>query len=206
MAHNLFHFLSWVFARYGYGAIFAGVMLENAGLPVPGETLLLFGGLLAHRGILHLKWVILTAVVGATLGDNFGYLVGYRWGTGLMRRISARIYVSSQRFDQSERAVRKYGVWAVIGARFVIGLRTFAGPLAGALRMPFASFITANAVGAVSWAVTMGSTGYVLGSSWQRLVRFTRLIDWIAIAVVAAGLVAYAAWWRGRGRPSSGGA
>lgn len=190
MTHHLFHFLSWLFARYGYGAVFFGVMLENAGLPLPGETVLLFGGLLAHRGVLDLKWVMASAATGATLGGGLGYAAGYRWGTSLVRRISKHALVPEDRFDRSARAVAKYGVWAVVASRFVFGLRMLAGLLAGAFHMSWVGFMLANVTGACAWAVVMGSAGYVLGSSWRRLLRFTRTFDWIAIAVVILILLA----------------
>jgi membrane protein DedA with SNARE-associated domain len=184
VAHNLFHFLSLLFSRYGYGALFFGIMFENAGLPLPGELVLLFGGLLAHRGVLDLKWVVASAATGATIGTGLGYAAGYRWGTALVRRISRRLFVSESRFDQSADAVARYGVWAVFASRFVVGLRMLAGLLAGAFRMSWAGFMLANVAGACAWAAAMGSVGYTLGSSWRRLLHFTRTLDWIAIGVV----------------------
>jgi len=190
VAHNLFHFLSWLFSRYGYGAVFFGIMFENAGLPLPGELVLLFGGLLAHRGVLDLKWVIVAAAAGAMLGGVLGYAAGYRWGATMVRRISARAFVTERRFDQSARAVAKYGVWAVFGARFVIGLRMLAGLLAGAFHISRTGFMVANVAGACVWAVVMGSVGYGLGSSWGRLLHFTRTLDWVAVGIVTFILVA----------------
>lgn len=184
MAHHLFHFLSWLFGRYGYGAVFFGIMFENAGLPLPGELVLLFGGLLAHRGVLDLKWVVVSAAAGATVGAVLGYAAGYRWGTDLVRRISRRAFVSERRFDQSASAVARYGVWAVLASRFIIGLRMLAGLLAGAFRVSWAGFMLANVAGACAWAIAMGSVGYALGSSWRRLLHFTRTVDWIAVGVV----------------------
>ena len=185
MAHHLFHFLSWLFARYGYSAVFFGILFENAGLPLPGELVLLFGGLLAHRGVLDLKWVIVAAAAGAMLGGVLGYAAGDRWGTAVVRRISTRAFVPERRFDQSAQAVAKYGVWAVFAARFVIGLRMLAGLLAGAFHISRTGFMVANVAGACVWAAAMGSVGYALGSSWRRLLHFTRTLDWIALVVVA---------------------
>lgn len=192
MAHQLFQFLSWLFARYGYGAVFFGVMLENAGFPLPGETVLLFGGLLSHRGVLSLKWVILSAATGATVGGGIGYAAGYRWGTALVRRISKSALVPERRYDQSVQTVTKYGVWAVFLSRFVLGLRMLAGLLAGAFHMSWTGFMLANATGACAWALAMGSVGYALGSNWRRLLHFTRTLDWIAVAAVVLILLALA--------------
>src|SRR5262252_2223444 len=69
-----------LFARYGYGVVFAGVLLENAGIPVPGETALLAGGALAHIGRLSFTAVVATAVTAAIVGDNIGFAIGRRGG------------------------------------------------------------------------------------------------------------------------------
>ncbi len=190
MAHIVYRFLTRFFARYGYGAVFGGVMLENAGLPVPGESVLLFAGFLAHEGTLHLLWVIVLAIAGAIVGDNLGYLVGHYGGVKLLRRMRGHVFLRERRFDQAESAVLYYGAWAVFIARFIIGLRILAGPLAGGFRMRYRDFLLANAAGAVLWGTTMGIAGYLLGSSWQRLVHFARNLDLaLLIAVLAVALV-----------------
>jgi membrane protein DedA with SNARE-associated domain len=184
--HIIYRFLTRFFAHYGYGAVFAGVMLENAGLPVPGESVLLFGGFLAHQGTLNLKWAIGLAIAGAIVGDNLGYLLGRCGGIKLLRRLRGHGFLTERRFDQAEIAVLRYGPWAVFTARFITGLRILAGPLAGGFRMRYIAFLLANAAGAVIWAATIGLAGYVVGSSWQRVVHFARNLDLAALLTVAA--------------------
>lgn len=196
MAQTLFQLFSRFFAHYGYWTIFFGVMLENAGLPVPGETILLFGAFLAHQRTVHIGWVVTVAAVGATVGDNLGYLAGHYGGTRLIRRIRGHPLFSEQRFDRAERAVLEYGSWAVFAARFVTGLRIVAGPLAGALRMAYLKFLLANFAGAAVWAGVIGAAGYTLGSNWERLVRFAKDFDWVVLGV--ALLVALALVYRVR--------
>lgn len=191
MGHIVYAFLTRFFARYGYGAVFAGVMLENAGLPVPGESVLLFGGFLAHEGTLALRWVIVLAVAGAIVGDNLGYLLGRYGGVKLLRRARGHAFFTARRFDQAEGAVLRYGAWAVFAARFVIGLRMLAGPLAGGFRMRYRDFLVANAAGALVWGATMGVGGYALGSSWERLVHFARDFDLAAMIAVAVLVLAW---------------
>ncbi|HEV3278402.1 MAG TPA: DedA family protein [Terriglobia bacterium] len=205
MGHIIYRFLTRLFARYGYGAVFAGVMLENAGVPVPGETVLLFGGFLAHQGTLGLKAVIGFAIAGAIVGDNLGYWIGRSGGVKLLRRLRGRAFLSERIFDKAENAVLRYGAWAVFAARFVMGLRIVAGPLAGGFRMRYRNFLLANACGAVLWGTTIGVAGYLLGSSWDRLVYFARDVDLaalIAATVVALILVARALLGRRRARPA----
>ena len=186
MAETIFQTLSRFFAAYGYWVIFFGVMLENAGLPVPGETVLLFAGFLAFHGHLRLSRAILTAIAGATIGDSLGYLVGYVGGTALVRKLRGRFLLSARRYDRAQALVLKHGHWAVFVARFITGLRVLAGPFAGAFSMPYPRFLLFNFSGAVVWAITIGWAGFLFGSNWERLVRLFKEAD---LAILAVGLV-----------------
>jgi membrane protein DedA with SNARE-associated domain len=186
----LFNLLSKFFARYGYAAVFLGVMLENAGLPLPGESVLLFGSFLAHQGALSLWWVIANAFAGGTAGGSLGYFIGRLGGPDMVRRMRSHAYFSGPRFDRAEETFQKHGAWAVFVGRFVVGLRIIVGFLAGALKMRFIQFFLLNAAGALVWAATMGTVGYAIGSSWQRIVRIVRGANWtVLILVVAISIV-----------------
>ena len=190
VADSIFHVLSDFFARYGYWAIFFGVMLENAGLPIPGETVLLFAGFLAYHGKIGLLPSILTAIAGATLGDSLGFCLGRFGGTAFVNRFLRRIPWVRKRYDNAQRLFLKYGPWAVFTARFITGLRVFSGILAGVLRMPYRRFLLFNFTGAVVWALTIGCVGFFFGSNWNRLVRLlTRLNRYTLIAVGIGGAV-----------------
>ena len=180
----LFNILSKFFAHYGYAAVFLGVMLENAGLPLPGESVLLFGAFLAHQGMLSLWWVIGSAFAGGTAGGSVGYLVGHLGGPELVQRIRSHAYFSGPRFNKAEQSFLKHGAWAVFVGRFIVGLRIIVGLLAGALKMRFIHFFLLNAAGALLWAATMGSVGYAIGSSWQRIVHFIRGVNWTILVLV----------------------
>lgn len=195
MADTLFHLLSEFFARYGYWVIFFGVMLENGGLPVPGETVLLFAGFLAFHGKLDLTRAILAAIAGATTGDTLGYLLGRWGGAALLRRYRASPLVSARRFDWAEQTFVKFGPWTVFVARFITGLRVFAGPFAGAFKMPYPRFLFFNFTGAVLWACAIGWVGFLFGSNWQRLIALAKDADWIVLggAVLVVLALVYAA-------------
>ena len=200
VADKAFQLLSDFFARYGYSVVFFGVMLENSGLPVPGETVLLFSGFLAYHGRLSLGRAIFTAIAGATLGDSLGYLVGRWGGTALVNRYRDRFLLSARRFDRAQALILRFGHWAVFVARFITGLRVIAGPLAGAFLMPYPRFLLANLSGAVVWAFTIGWVGSLFGSNWQRLVHLFKQVDAaILLAVVVVILIVWVVYRRKSG-------
>jgi len=190
MANSIFQLLSEFFARYGYWVVFLGVMLENVGLPLPGETVLLFAGFLAYQGKIHILPAILTAIAGATSGACLGYCLGWYGGTSLVQKFLAHFPRVAKRYDDSQTTLLKYGQWAVFVARFVTGLRVFAGVLAGALRMPFSIFLLFSFAGAVCWALVIGYVGFLFGSNWGRLVSFVTRLDRMVLAIVVGGAAA----------------
>ena len=180
-----------LFARYGYTVVFVGVFLENSGLPVPGETVLLAGAALAHYGRLSLPRVIVTAIAGAILGDNLGFFAGRRLGRGLIERHGWRLGLTQFRLDQFNRFFARHGPKTVFIARFITGLRVFCAVLAGASALRWPTFLFYNATGAAVWATAIGFAGYALGHSWDRLERVIGRSGLIAlIIVVGVGAIA----------------
>jgi membrane protein DedA with SNARE-associated domain len=182
-----------LFARYGYAVVFAGVFLENAGLPVPGETALLAGAALSHVGRLSLTWVILTAIGAAVLGDNLGFLVGRRVGRGLLERHGRRIGLTPRRLAQFDRFFILHGAKTVFIARFVTGLRVVGALLAGSSGLRWPQFLFYNAAGAIVWSTTIGLLGYALGNSWTTLERLIGRSGLVGLTIVLAlGAIAIA--------------
>jgi membrane protein DedA with SNARE-associated domain len=177
-----------LFSRYGYAVVFVGVFLENAGLPVPGETALLAGAVLAHAGRLSLLWVIVTAVGGATFGDNIGFFIGRRGGRVLLERHGRRFGLTRERLRQFDRFFDRHGAKTVFVARFVTGLRVVGALLAGASGLPWKTFLFYNASGAVVWSTAIGLAGYLLGKSWNTLelwIGRAGLLGLLAVVVLA---------------------
>jgi membrane protein DedA with SNARE-associated domain len=191
---------AWIidlFAHYGYAVVFVGVFLENAGIPVPGETALLAGAALAHSGRLNVFWVIVTATGGATLGDNLGFWIGRRGGRALVERHGRRIGLTHARLAHFDRFFTRYGAKTVFIARFITGLRVFGALLAGGSGMPWRTFLFYNAAGAIVWATAVGAAGYLLGQSWNVLEQWigrTSLAGLVIVLVLAAIVIAR---WRG---------
>ena len=195
MAHTIFQTLSDFFSMYGYWVVFFGVMLENAGIPIPGETVLLFAGFLAYHGKIELLPAILVAIAGATLGDSMGFVIGRYGGRPFVNRFIRRFPLVRKSFDHSQELFLKYGQWAVFTGRFITGLRMFAGIIAGLFRMRYRRFLFFNFTGATVWAIAIIYVGFLFGNSWQLVEQHLMEINKIVMAAIAIavliGVVSY---------------
>lgn len=192
--------LSDLFAHYGYAAVFFGVFLENAGVPVPGETMLLAGGALSHFGQLSLGLVIGFAILGATLGDNLGFAIGRKGGRRVVERYGVRLGVTPARLHEFDRFFEKHGPKTVFIARFITGLRVFCAILAGGSEMRWSTFVVFNAAGAVAWSTTIAGVGYFLGHSWALIER---LIGGAGLAGLVVVIALVAIWFARSRRQTS---
>ena len=173
-----------LFARYGYAVVFGGVFLENTGLPIPGETMLLAGAALAHTGQLSLVWVIVTAIAGAILGDNLGFFIGRHGGRRIAERHGWRIGMTRARLIQFDQFFEQHGAKTVFAARFITGLRVVGAVLAGGSGMKWPTFLMYNASGAVVWCTAVAFAGYSLAYSWDTLERWIGRTGLIALVLV----------------------
>lgn len=199
MAHFLIQHLHEFFAVFGYWAVFLALLGENAGIPLPGETILLYASFLAyseHR--LHLGWIIVAGIVACTLGDNVGYFIGHRGGRPLLERHQRLFRISPQTLDRGEGLFARHGAVAIFFARFIFGMRIIAGPMAGVLRMPWRKFLVFNFLGAVAWVSAVATVGFVFGREFERVLSTFDALNWAVLGIaVFAGVVA---WWHFRRR------
>src|SRR6478672_10474930 len=201
MAQHILDLLRQYLAHYGYWAVAAALLLENAGLPVPGETMLLLASFLAYsEHHLRLPYIILVGVCAATLGDNLGFLIGHYGGEPLLERYRKvpRVY---RTIERGQSLIQRYGSFAISVARFIAGMRIIAGPLAGVLHMPWRKFAIFNFLGAAVWVSVISSVGYLFGQHWEELLRIMKGVN--AAVLLAIVLVMAFFWWRQR-RKSAG--
>lgn len=204
MGHAIFETLRTFIADYGYWTVALALLLENAGIPVPGETTLLLASFLSHsEQKLHLGWIIVVGTCAATIGDNLGYIIGRRGGRPLFERYQKSLRIPVQSLERGEKLFARYGAATVFFARFIFGLRVFAGPLAGVLRMPWKAFALYNLLGAVVWVSVIASAGYLFGRHWNMLEETIKRFD-VALVVVAVA-VGLIYWWRKRQGPGRNG-
>jgi membrane protein DedA with SNARE-associated domain len=197
MGHHIIDPLRAWLLHYGYWAVAAVLLLESAGLPTPGEPVLLLSSFLAYsKHELHLSWIIFVGTVACTLGGNTGYLIGYYGGRPLLERYQNIFRIGQPTLERGEKLFGRYGSETIFFARFVFGMRTIAGPLAGVLRMPWQKFTIFNLAGAALWVTVMSLVGYFFGGQWRQLVYFIKRFD--LVLVFAFLLVLLLLWWRGR--------
>ncbi len=199
MANWLFEILRRHFDQWGYWTVVVALLLENAGVPVPGETILLFASFLAYsEQELRLPYIIVVAIAACTLGDNVGYAIGHRGGRPLLERYKHIFHIPDRTILRGERLFARHGHLTIFFARFIFGMRIIAGPLAGVLRMPWKQFAVFNFLGAVAWVTVISCIGYFFGSEWEELVRIVKKVN-VGVLIFVAVLVLIL-WWRHRRR------
>ena len=174
---------------YGYAAILLVVALESAGVPLPGETVLVSAAVYAgttHR--MEIGLVILAAAVGAILGDHVGFWIGREAGPPVLRKLGPLIGLDERRQKLGQDLFSRHGGKIVFFGRFVAFLRAFAALLAGVNRLPPAKFFVWNAAGGIVWATVFGMGGYLLGKQFHRIAGpFGTAMFVIALVCVVVG-------------------
>jgi membrane protein DedA with SNARE-associated domain len=160
----------------GYPAAGLGIFVESAGVPFPGEALLLFAAAWAATRHHSLVLVILFAFAGATAGADLGYYLGYKGGRPFVERFGSIFRIRPEHIARSEMFFARHGDKAVLAARFILGLRTWGSMLAGMARMPFWRFQLFSVLGALGWAAALGVAGYLLGDNIALIAAVVRAI------------------------------
>jgi membrane protein DedA with SNARE-associated domain len=180
-----------IVSHYGYFAVFGIVALESAGIPMPGETILLTASIYAgttHQ--LDIFGVMAAAAVGAIFGDNIGFWVGRQIGLRLLIRHGHYLRLDESKLKLGQYLFLKHGGKIVFFGRFVAVLRAFAALLAGANRFSPLRFFLFNAAGGITWAVLFSAAGYFLGSQAEKIVGP------IGISLLALFMIALIFAWR----------
>src|ERR687885_178442 len=180
--------------QYGYVIVFLGVMLESAGVPLPGETILIAAGVLVQRGHLDLEDAIVFGILGAVLGDQIGYWVGREGGRPFVLRWGRYLLITPERLERAERFFARHGGKAVFLARFVAGLRVFGSLVAGISGMPWRTFFFYNALGGATWATAAVLVGYLVGGSIDLVEQWVGRASILLAILLALAIALYLAY------------
>ena len=161
---------------YGYLAVLLGTFLE-------GETILVLGGFAAHRGYLALPWVIVAAFLGSLCGDQLFFFLGRKHSQAVLARRPAW----KARADKANRLLERFRTPFILIFRFLYGLRSVSPFVIGMSSVPARQFILLNAIGALVWAVVVGTGGYLFGSALEIVIgniKHYELEALLAIAII----------------------
>jgi membrane protein DedA with SNARE-associated domain len=173
----------------GYPAAGLGILIESAGVPFPGEALLIAAAAWAAARHYSILLVILFGFLGATVGADLGYFLGHRGGRPFVERFGHLFRIRPEHIARSEMFFARHGDRAILLGRFVLGLRTWASMLAGMSHMPFWRFQLFSALGGLLWATAIGAAGYFLGSNLNLIEAVIRAIGIGGLAIIAVVFV-----------------
>lgn len=181
---GVLHTLEPTLDHYGYLAVFGLVAIEDFGVPVPGETVLILGAVYAGAGRLSVWVVALLGFLGAVIGDNIGFGIGHFGGRRLVERYGKYIFITPERLDKATAFFQRHGGKIIVVARFIEGLRQANGIIAGTSGLHWARFLLFNAIGAALWVAVWTSVGYFSGSHINSIYdTATRYSTYLAILV-----------------------
>lgn len=180
--------------NFGYVAVALFVMIECAGIPFPGETMLLlasFYAAISHQ--LQIPLVIICAAMGAIIGDNIGYFVGRTGGRALVERYGKYVFIKPEHLVRAETYFAKHGNKTVFFGRFIAILRAWAAFLAGVNHMHWRTFLIYNAAGGILWATIYGTLGYIAGrffhDNFAQVERLAATLGWLGTGLIVIAIV-----------------
>lgn len=146
------------------------------GLFVPGETVVILGGIFAHQGHLSLYLVLVTVIIGGYFGDIAGYYIGYIWGKDVVARVGRRFGYKEKHFQKVHAFFQKWGWIAIIVGRFLSLFRSLLPATIGTVKFEKKKFFLFDLIGTSLWGMTFVFLGYFLGESWQLVAHYGTLV------------------------------
>ncbi len=182
-------FVTNTIGDYGLFAVFFLMLLESACIPVPSEVIMLFAGFLVSQGEMGLVAAVLAGAIGNLVGSLIAYGVGYWGGRPFIDRYGKYVHVTPKRMDMAERWFDKRGNAVVFWSRMLPVIRTFISLPAGVARMPIGRFSLYTFLGALPWCLLLTLIGRAVGDRWEELHAYLRILDFMVVAAIAAGII-----------------
>lgn len=189
MQERILEFLVPYLDQYGYATLFLVTFLETSaflGLIAPGETIVVLCGFYAYRGVLDPWLVGAVTIAGAFCGDQVGYLLGRKYGYGLIRRFGRYFFFNEKRVRATERYYLKHGGKTVFIGRFMSILRSFGPVVAGISGMRYRTFVSWSIASCIVWGAVFTVMGYFFGKSWEVIERY---LGWGGAVAFVLGVV-----------------
>jgi membrane protein DedA with SNARE-associated domain/rhodanese-related sulfurtransferase len=187
--------------RHGYSLLFAWVLAEAAGLPLPSAPILLAAGALAGTGRMYLPVAVALPVLAATMCDTLWYTLGRRYGRSVLRLICRISLEPDSCVRRTQLSFERRGPWALVIAKFIPGLNAMTAPLAGISRMPWRRFAVYDGLGALLWSCSYIATGFAFSAKLECVVASLRFLGGGLLGLLVSALAAYVVWkWQNRRR------
>src|SRR5437763_9678254 len=192
---KLIHYL----VQYGVGLVFVNVLAEQIGAPIPAVPTLIVAGALARNGQMSSTHVLLVAVAASLIADWIWFLLGRRYGYGILRTL-CRISLSPDScVRDTEARFERWGLKSLLVAKFVPGFSTVAPPLAGASRKRSTlAFLIYDGIGALLWAGSAVGVGRLFHRQIATIIDKLENLGWWALAIVGGLLALFilVKWWQ----------
>lgn len=180
--------------HFGYWAVLLFVMIEDFGIPVPGETVLIAASVYAGAGRLSVVAVGIVGFAAAVIGDNIGFVIGHYGGRAAVLRWGRYVRLTEERLDKAEGFFERNGAWIITVARFIEVLRQVNGIVAGTTGLPWRRFLAFNALGAALWVGTWVSLGYLAGDHIDTIYHYITRYSFYLLIVLVVLAAGYAVW------------
>lgn len=192
-------------STYGYPLLFLAAAAEHTfvvGLLVPGDVVVMMGGVLAERGVLSLPMAFVTVLLGVLIGLNISYFIGLYGGIPLLSRWGARFGMTRVRIEAVEAYFQKHGAKTVFLSAFIAGIKNLVPALAGASRMSYPRFLAYGFAGGTIRAIVAMGFGWLFGASLDAALAWLRKFNtWGIVAAIVMLLALVGFWiWRRRRR------
>jgi membrane protein DedA with SNARE-associated domain/rhodanese-related sulfurtransferase len=180
--------------RHGYTLLFAWILAEQLGLPIPAGPLMLAAGALAKRDLMRLPKTVVLPLLAVAICDLLWYELGRRGGMRVLRVVCRISLEPDSCVRRTQLNFERNGPWALVVAKFIPGLNAIAPPLAGASRMPWRRFALFDGLGALLWTSAYIGTGYIFSAQLARIVEHLAFLGKGVFAAAVAALVGYIGW------------
>lgn len=180
-------FLKDLLENYGYVILFSSLLLELIALPIPGEALLSYTGLLVFEGRLNWWMSIMMSGFGACAGISISYLIGYKLGKPFFEKYGRRFHLGPEKLEKTSQRFQRYGNFMLIVGYLIPGVRHITGYFAGVTRIPYRMFALYAYLGAFLFTGTFITLGKALGPKWEEFHQSIKKY------LIIAGILAFVA-------------
>ncbi|MFA6473366.1 MAG: DedA family protein [Patescibacteria group bacterium] len=183
------HLATDIIQRAGYAGIGFLMALESMIFPVPSEAVMPFAGFAWADGTLRWFGIFLASTIGSLVGSWISYAIGRYGGRPFIRKFGKYFLLNEQHLDQTEAFFQRWGEKAIFVCRFIPVVRHFISIPAGAGKMHLGKFTLYTLFGAAIWNMFLTYLGFRLGSDWEKIQKYSHVLDIVVIAVIILGIV-----------------